>query len=159
MAGVAHALEHMHDRRVIYRDLKPESLTCSCSHLVSCYLFDGSRFACLTQESASGPQRLPQVDRCLVHDIHGYSCGLAHVRTIPYLTHLCTMHPTLLQLVLSPQCYSSWSDGAKDMGSAKFASGSTYTIVGTPDYFAPEMVKARQQPVEFPTLSRMLCFY
>ncbi|CAE7576675.1 for [Symbiodinium natans] len=66
MAGVAHALEHMHDRRVIYRDLKPENL-----------LLD---------------------------------------------------HKGCLKLT--------------DMGSAKFASGSTYTIVGTPDYFAPEMVKA-----------------
>ena len=31
MAGVAFALEHMHDRRVIYRDLKPEFLARSSS--------------------------------------------------------------------------------------------------------------------------------
>ena len=30
----------------------------------------------------------------------------------------------------------------EDFGSAKFANGSTYTTVGTPDFFAPEMVKA-----------------
>ena len=28
------------------------------------------------------------------------------------------------------------------MGCAKFATNSTYTVTGTPDYFAPEMVKA-----------------
>lgn len=28
-----------------------------------------------------------------------------------------------------------------DMGCAKFATNSTYTVVGTPDYFSPEMVK------------------
>lgn len=30
---------------------------------------------------------------------------------------------------------------AKDMGCAKFATNSTYTVTGTPDYFAPEMIK------------------
>jgi len=66
IAGVAYALEHMHDRKVIYRDLKPENL-----------LLD---------------------------------------------------HKGLLKL--------------SDLGSAKLTTGTTYTVVGTPDYFAPEMVKA-----------------
>lgn len=30
---------------------------------------------------------------------------------------------------------------AEDMGCAKFATNCTYTVTGTPDYFAPEMVK------------------
>ena len=55
------------------------------------------------------------------------------------LTYMTTslMHSNILSKK-TPGC---WCLGAKDMGCAKFATNSTYTVTGTPDYFAPEMIK------------------
>ena len=59
MAAVSHALEHMHDRRVIYRDLKPELLAGTEQTSKT------TRHSFLAQELASRPQRLPEVGRHL----------------------------------------------------------------------------------------------
>lgn len=94
-------------------------------HQCQCSVF----MSLCAEEHLAGPQWLRKV-------VSHTAVFVVSRNALTYMTTSLT-HSNILSKK-PPEC---WCLGAKDMGCAKFATNSTYTVTGTPDYFAPEMIK------------------
>jgi serine/threonine protein kinase len=121
-AAVASVLEYLHARSVAYRDLKPENI-----------VFD----------------RFGHLKVGLQYSV--VQCGAAQCRAVQRRSG--HVGPLLLSCLrgVAPACAFAWLQVA-DFGFAKVVKDKTYTLCGTPEYLAPELVQGNGTLAHTPTL-------